>query len=187
MKKLKKFYFYRKLYVWFNTKVIIYLPFIRPKLPSRVPHPREFCGMSQIESLQQNKLLRGRDSRRATKKSETKLLVAPTSRNLSIFNKLFRTKIVLPISLLLLTSCSSHNKAFQCPAADGVGCESVSTVNNLISSNSLDEYITFKADQSARKTHKKEHALRKQTIIHFESYKDEAGVMHSAHDVYLNE
>lgn len=96
-------------------------------------------------------------------------------------------KKILFISLLFLTACS-HNNSFQCPAVNGVGCESVTTVNNLINNDSLDEYIAFKADPKACKNCKKDHLKQpEQIVVHFESYVDDVGIKHPAHDVYLNE
>ena len=51
-----------------------------------------------------------------------------------------RNKILYLSFLLLLGGCSVYKGSFDCPAKKGIGCESVSKVNELINDDRLDEF-----------------------------------------------
>jgi hypothetical protein len=52
------------------------------------------------------------------------------------------TKRILFLSLaLFLSSCSVYKGSFDCKPHKGIGCESVSKVNELVNDDKLDEFI----------------------------------------------
>lgn len=54
--------------------------------------------------------------------------------------------------ILILSGCSVYKSSFDCPAKKGVGCESVSKVNELVDDDRVDEFIE---EQQVRKGSKK--------------------------------
>lgn len=56
------------------------------------------------------------------------------------------TKRILFLSVtLLLSSCSVYKGSFDCKPHKGIGCESVSKVNELVNDDKLDEFIDNKS------------------------------------------
>lgn len=53
-------------------------------------------------------------------------------------------KFMLLAVLFVLTACSHGRSSFECPAVVGIGCESVSTVNQLINDGLLEQVIEGK-------------------------------------------
>lgn len=50
-------------------------------------------------------------------------------------------RISLILIMLTLTSCSTYNSQFSCKPSKGIGCKSLSTVNELVNDNKLESEI----------------------------------------------
>ena len=116
--------------------------------------------------------------------------------------------------ILMLTSCSVYKSSFDCKPGKGIGCESVSRVNDLLDNDELDAYIDRKYDknnnevigkkemQSSRcnvcKNHKSvsgdkgtdgvrsRNQIKGEEIkVWFRGYTDEKGIKHDSHNVYV--
>lgn len=46
-------------------------------------------------------------------------------------------KIILPLTLITLSGCSTYSESFDCPPGRGVGCQSLSAVNQMIEEGHL--------------------------------------------------
>lgn len=66
--------------------------------------------------------------------------------------RIITNKILFLSLTLLLSSCSVYKGSFDCKAHKGIGCESVSKVNELVDDNKLDEFI---GGQNSNKKSKK--------------------------------
>ena len=86
------------------------------------------------------------------------------------------------VIVCFLTGCSHGKNTFDCPPARGIGCESVSKVNDLINTEQLDSFIEA---QNCKDCKKQNLPPSQPTIIHFEKYTDDAGVAHPQHDIIL--
>jgi hypothetical protein len=109
----------------------------------------------------------------------------------TIANRIFFLSLIS-----LLSGCSVYKGSFGCKPHKGVGCESVSRVNELINDNELDEFIANR--DGVKKTKKcgcqsassKELAKEKSDIvdeaekitIHFNEYK-EKGVIYKESEI----
>ena len=82
-----------------------------------------------------------------------------------------------------LAGCSNSKNTFDCSPARGIGCESVSKVNELINKENLDVFIAEQNCKNCKKPNKKPQSAP--IVIHFEKYVDDTGVVHSPHDVVL--
>ena len=104
-------------------------------------------------------------------------------------------KILLIISILLLTSCSVYKGSFDCNAHRGIGCESVSKVNELVNDDRLDEFTENHQGKKASNKNcpckeSKQQAVRNQVIdpdqekitIHFNEYQ-ESGITHKESEI----
>ena len=66
-----------------------------------------------------------------------------------------KTTSILAIAVLL-SGCAAYGGKFSCSPGEGLGCESVSTVNELLYDNELDDFILAKNTKSkAKKVEKK--------------------------------
>jgi hypothetical protein len=118
--------------------------------------------------------------------------------------KLFKVSAVISL-LMNISACSVYKSQFDCTPGKGVGCHSVSKVNDLINDDSLDDFIAGnlvtktnstvenaapqshsyqKAEkQNNGKTQKPEENQNKEKVsIFFAEYQDEKGVIHGAHE-----
>ena len=72
-------------------------------------------------------------------------------------------KIYLLSITLLLSGCSVYKGSFDCKPHKGVGCESVSKVNELINDNKLEEYIEDASGKKSRRSSCQNPECRKST------------------------
>ncbi len=77
--------------------------------------------------------------------------------------KIIANKIYLLSITLLLSGCSVYKGSFDCKPHKGVGCESVSKVNELVNDNKLDEYIEDASGKKSRRSSCQEPECRKST------------------------
>ena len=57
-------------------------------------------------------------------------------------------RIITILLLMACTGCSVHKMDFECKGAKGLGCKSVSEVNDIITAKKAPMYICFKSDNS---------------------------------------
>lgn len=62
-----------------------------------------------------------------------------TRKTKNISTPVFLTSFILVSVLISLTGCSSYQDTFDCPAGTGVGCRSVSDVNDMINQGVFDK------------------------------------------------
>jgi len=90
------------------------------------------------------------------------------------------------LSIILLGGCGVYKSDFDCKPKKGVGCESVSKVNELLDSNLLDDFIEGKSRYKACKDCPELIPYKKEKmIIHFNERKDESGNIHLPHDIHV--
>ena len=65
--------------------------------------------------------------------------------------KIITNKILFLSITLFLSSCSVYKGSFDCKAHKGIGCESVSKVNELVDDNKLDEFIETRSNKKKSK------------------------------------
>lgn len=118
-------------------------------------------------------------------------------------------KVSLMIFLLMsISACSVYKSQFDCAPGKGVGCYSVSKVNDLINYGQLDDFIEgklvtktnsavesafpqFHPHQKAEKQNNRktqiaqENQNKEKVSIFFAEYQDEKGVIHGAHEKQL--
>ncbi len=107
---------------------------------------------------------------------------------------MIKIKTILYFSFtLLLSSCSVHKGSFDCKAHKGIGCESVSKVNELVDDDKLDEFTNGTTNkkssnktcscQDAKLKNKKASDPNEEKItIHFNQYK-EKGIIHKESEI----
>lgn len=118
--------------------------------------------------------------------------------------KLFKVSAVISL-LMSISACSVYKSQFDCAPGKGVGCHSVSKVNDLINDENLDDFIEGKLvtktnnkvesvvtqsypQQKAEKQNNgktqiaQENQNKEKVSIFFAEYQDEKGVIHGAHE-----
>lgn len=124
--------------------------------------------------------------------------------------KAYSAKILFLTALMSVSSCGIYKSQFDCLPGKGVGCESVSKVNDLINDEALDAFVEAKEETRSQKSREqkcidcknsnfaqreeiksrpsnrqlKSHAKEKVTVW-FKEYKDERGVVHGAHENHI--
>ena len=105
------------------------------------------------------------------------------------------------VFILTLSSCSVYKSSFDCPHKKGIGCESVSRVNDLINDDGLDEFVenleskkknkscnchsARKVSLDQTKTGDKEELNQDKITIHFNEYK-ERGITHKESQIEVD-
>ena len=107
------------------------------------------------------------------------------------------TKRILFLSVtLLLSSCSVYKGSFDCKPHKGIGCESVSKVNELVNDDKLDEFIDNKSGKKVsnkkqcscqgssdkKSTYTEAEAEKEKITIHFNQYQ-ERGITYKESEV----
>ena len=69
--------------------------------------------------------------------------------------KIITNKILFLSVTLLLNGCSVYKGSFDCKSHKGIGCESVSKVNELINDDKLDEFTDNVASKNTSNKKKK--------------------------------
>ena len=118
--------------------------------------------------------------------------------------KLYKVSAVIFL-LMSISACSVYKSQFDCAPGKGVGCYSVSKVNDLINDESLDDFIEGKLVAKAnnkyeslvpqsylqqkaekhdniKKQNPEENQNKERVSIFFTEYQDEKGVIHGAHE-----
>ena len=95
-------------------------------------------------------------------------------------------KHLVLLGLIFLSSCSVYRSQFDCPVGAGVGCESVSFVNELVDDNGLDNYLGSKElptkckvcnPAPTKPSSKMKVWVREYTVD---------GVKHESHNIYID-
>lgn len=92
-------------------------------------------------------------------------------------NNIISRKMQLIIStflLSMLTSCSVYKNSFDCKPGKGIGCESVSRVNDLLDDDELDAYIDRKYGKKNNEVVGEEKNHRKEQMTHAKNTKCDA-------------
>ncbi len=96
-------------------------------------------------------------------------------------------KLLIPtvMSLLLLTACTSYKEGFDCEAVPGVGCHSISEVDKMIDEEKLG--VEKAQNEEIRKEDKlpRSPAQSKGVHVWIAPYTDEAGITHSAQNLFV--
>lgn len=113
--------------------------------------------------------------------------------------------IIILIAIFSLNSCAIYKGSFDCKAHKGIGCESVSRVNELINDDALDAYLldgdgqieessrntsnkcksnSAKLKQCDRKQHNKTMYESEKLTIYFNEYKD-MNILHKESEIEI--
>ena len=106
-------------------------------------------------------------------------------------------KITFLALLLIVTGCGVYRGTFDCRPGKGVGCESVSQVNDLVNNDKLDDFIeevnsprrrgrkcpSCEDREYSDSTHTMEN--KEKLKIYFNQYKDRNGIVHKPSEVEI--
>ena len=111
-------------------------------------------------------------------------------------------RIITFLSFLFLNGCSVYKGKFDCAPGKGIGCESVSQVNDLVNNDTLDDFID-EVDSSKKRgclfCSKKKQKLSNESLkgekapgddgeklqIYFNEYKDTDGVLYKPSEIEM--
>lgn len=110
--------------------------------------------------------------------------------------KRFMHIMLIVATSLLLEGCGVYKGSFECKGEKGIGCESVSKVNELINEEKLDDFIEesnqpkrsrgkcIPCPQNIKKETEDINEQKREKIrIYFNEYKDERGVLYKPSEV----
>ena len=84
----------------------------------------------------------------------------------------------------MLSGCGVYKNQFDCKPGKGIGCESVSKVNQLLDEDALDDFIAGKEVNQGCTTCGPIH-IKEKMSIRFNKYRDADGHEHLPHNVEL--